>query len=491
MCSPSSPPAPDPIATAQAQANINKDAIATSARFNRTNQNTPYGSLTYSGTAGEADDTLTTSLSPELMNLLNGQLGISQGLTDQSLNRLGGIPSENFTLDGAPSVRAGAYAPIADSFDKGRALQYDIGDAGQIQKSLGPSGQIQTGVNLNGLPQIGTNFGDQLTQASDAAYNSQARYLDPQFQRQEQAMQSQLAAQGITQGSEAYNDAIKQFSENKDRSYQGARDSAFLAGTGLQNQLFGQNVTARQQGVSEQFGLGDFRNQAQNQQFGQNLAAGQFGNDAQQQLFAQLAAQQQAYNQTAGQDYAQNMGAAQFGNDANMLKFQQNNTLRDQDLQNRQNYINENVLARNQNFNELAAFLNGSPVSPNTPLQFQGPTNYQAAQGSPDAVGLAAGNYSAAQQAKGGILGGLFSGLGALGGAGIIAACWVAREVYGVENMDWVRFRGWLFNKAPTWFCALYIKHGERFAEWLRDKPRIKAVIRRWMDARIKGSHNG
>jgi hypothetical protein len=63
--------------------------------------------------------------------------------------------------------------------------------------------------------------------------------------------------------------------------------------------------------------------------------------------------------------------------------------------------------------------------------------------------------------------------------------CWVAREVYGVENPKWVLFREWLFSKAPAWFRNLYIKYGERFAEFISNKPKLKSLIRRWMDSRI------
>ena len=61
----------------------------------------------------------------------------------------------------------------------------------------------------------------------------------------------------------------------------------------------------------------------------------------------------------------------------------------------------------------------------------------------------------------------------------------MAREVYGVENPKWVLFREWLFSKAPEWFRNLYIKYGERFAEFISNKPKLKSLIRRWMDSRI------
>ena len=63
--------------------------------------------------------------------------------------------------------------------------------------------------------------------------------------------------------------------------------------------------------------------------------------------------------------------------------------------------------------------------------------------------------------------------------------CWVAREVYGETNPRWMMFREWLVMKSPSWFKKLYFKHGEGFAAWLKNKPRIKNLIRKWMDSRI------
>ena len=71
-------------------------------------------------------------------------------------------------------------------------------------------------------------------------------------------------------------------------------------------------------------------------------------------------------------------------------------------------------------------------------------------------------------------------------GAAAIGACWVAREVYGVQNPKWIMFRTWLLNDAPSWFRNLYINHGERFARFISNKPVLKAIIRKWMNTRIK-----
>ena len=91
--------------------------------------------------------------------------------------------------------------------------------------------------------------------------------------------------------------------------------------------------------------------------------------------------------------------------------------------------------------------------------------------------------YGANVAADAAIKGGLYQGIGsAIGGL-----CWVAREVYGPLNPQWLQFREWMLSEAPNWFYHLFLKFGERFANWISDKPRIKAIIRRWMDTKIRG----
>lgn len=69
--------------------------------------------------------------------------------------------------------------------------------------------------------------------------------------------------------------------------------------------------------------------------------------------------------------------------------------------------------------------------------------------------------------------------------------CWVAREVYGIENPKWKLFRHWMLTKAPKWFRNLYIKYGIQFAEFLKGKDNTKSIIRWWMDGRINAMFGG
>lgn len=123
-----------------------------------------------------------------------------------------------------------------------------------------------------------------------------------------------------------------------------------------------------------------------------------------------------------------------------------------------------------------------------------GPTLYNPAQGAEFMANQSsmlnsynAATYGADQAMMGSIIGGVAGGLGALGGGYLSRpACWVAREVYGSHNPRWVMFRHWMLNISPFWFRAVYLNFGERFAKFIKNKPRLKARIRKWMDSKIQ-----
>lgn len=76
------------------------------------------------------------------------------------------------------------------------------------------------------------------------------------------------------------------------------------------------------------------------------------------------------------------------------------------------------------------------------------------------------------------------SAMGNIAGA-LIGLCWVAREVYGVDNPRWIEFRHWVIHKSPNWLFKLYLNYGEKFAHFISNKPFIKKLIRKWMDTKI------
>jgi len=74
-----------------------------------------------------------------------------------------------------------------------------------------------------------------------------------------------------------------------------------------------------------------------------------------------------------------------------------------------------------------------------------------------------------------GNLGSSYAGFG-LGG------CFVARECIPDQ---WEAFYFWKELVGPKWFKSLYDSNAEKFAKWLKDKPKAKKLVANWMIARI------
>jgi hypothetical protein len=93
-------------------------------------------------------------------------------------------------------------------------------------------------------------------------------------------------------------------------------------------------------------------------------------------------------------------------------------------------------------------------------------------------------NKAAQAQVSAGKAAGVGSAVGGIAtGIGLaLALCWVAREVYGKEDIRWTIFRQWIYTEAPEWLFKLYAKHGEKFAEYISNKPFIKRIVKCAMD---------
>jgi hypothetical protein len=100
--------------------------------------------------------------------------------------------------------------------------------------------------------------------------------------------------------------------------------------------------------------------------------------------------------------------------------------------------------------------------------------------------GMGGGMMGGGGMGGGGMGGGMMGGGGGMGGGGMGGGmggmCWVAREVYGVDDPRWLVFRDWLLTDAPGWLCDAYIARGEAFAAWIHDKPVVKRGLRALMD---------
>jgi len=185
---PQAPAAPDPAKTAAAQATANKETAVAQYGLNATNQVTPQGSLSYKQIGTWSDGTprfeATTAYSPEQQSLYNKSL-VTQG-------------------------------NLAD---------------------IGTSQSAKIGELLNKPLDLNTATENKIDELGRAR-------LDPQFAREGAALDTSLINKGIRPGSQAWNDAHTQFSQQKNDAY----NQLYLSGRGQGAQ---EALTQRNQPINE------------------------------------------------------------------------------------------------------------------------------------------------------------------------------------------------------------------------------------------------
>jgi len=92
-------------------------------------------------------------------------------------------------------------------------------------------------------PQAGQMDYDSLNPFIDAAYNQSMQRLSPQFEQQSDRFDQQMVNRGIGVDSEAYGEAKQRLDFNQNDARSSAAFNAMGFGTGVQNQMFGQDAT--------------------------------------------------------------------------------------------------------------------------------------------------------------------------------------------------------------------------------------------------------
>lgn len=421
--SPKAPAAPDPNVVAGAQTQQNVQTAIANAALNRVNQNTPWGSLTYTQTGTDANGipqyTQNISLSPEQQRLMQSNDYVNQGLANLSMNHL------NKVFDAMEPNQTYAGAPAQVTNVGGTRVQTPW-DAGNISRGIQSAdipfitqanyGKIQDDLDLSNVPGLvgGDKLAEDLATQRDALYRQQTAFLDPQWKQDQSDLENKLIQQGIAQNSDAWNRAIGDFSRNKEFSYGNARNQAITGGGAEQSRLFGLGLAANQNAYNQALGSGQFHNTAQQQGFGQSLSNAQLNNAARAQQFAENAAKAQFGNSAQQQMYDQLMRSQGTQFDQNLANANLQN-------QGRNQYINESNYLRNQPLNELTAIRSGAQV---TSPQFSGIP--QALVGNTDITGAynnqyqgQLANYNARVAGNNALTGGLFGlGAAALGAPG-------------------------------------------------------------------------
>lgn len=251
----SPPPAPDYAGAAQATAQGNLEATRAATEANRINQYTPYGSLTYSRDPNAATPdsgwSQHVNLNETGQKLLDYQNNAALGLgeqTGQALSRVGDSLSQPF----------------------------DYGSVGDVQ---------------------------------NAAQKSITDRLDPMWNQREEQSRTRLIQQGLQPGTEAYDNAMREFNVGRNDAYQ----QAVMAGINTMPQTYQMAQALRSQPLNELNALrtgSQVTNPTFNQVPQQQTTAGANMLGAAQ---AGYGAQMDAYNANVGQNNAMMGGLFSLG----------------------------------------------------------------------------------------------------------------------------------------------------------------------------------
>lgn len=302
MSKPSAPAAPDLVGAAQQTGQSNIQAAIAQALLGHVNQVTPFGTQTWSQgspSSGATSSNPGSSPSPSASPNFDGGGGTgllaSSGNTFHASNlgsTIGGALEGSIfpggttpgqlggplgtLLNPKPTTPTSPTAPSGGTTDLSSLPQFtetttlspqqqaifdaQQGTQGTTARAAGQiAGNINTSpLDFSGAPAMpsGADQATQLKNVQDALYARQSQYLDPQFAKSQDQLNTQLANQGFQTGdagvsNSAGTGAQDSFNMAKQKAYADARDSAV---TGASNQLVQNTNTAlaqRQQAISE------------------------------------------------------------------------------------------------------------------------------------------------------------------------------------------------------------------------------------------------
>jgi hypothetical protein len=202
----SAPAAPNPGATAAAQAAANKEAVRESALVNQIGTEGPWGRTYYAGDIGSPERRQVTELNDTGQQTFDNQQQIGNTLSGYGQQLAGEVakgPSQ-FSLDGLPS------APWEQDLAAGAKA------------------------------------------VEDATYQRGADLMRPEFDRQQEALRTQLANQGLTEGSEAYTTEMNRMTDSQNRALSDLSLASVGAGRAEQSRLFSLGSAGRSQALGEQ-----------------------------------------------------------------------------------------------------------------------------------------------------------------------------------------------------------------------------------------------
>ena len=225
----SSPDAPPPVdygAIGQQQQAANVEAARVGARLARPDLVTPYSTTTFRESA--PDQYLgTTTLTPEYERLRGGEAAIQQGLMGLTAQRLLDVPTSPFTTEGMTAEPS--------------QFQYS---------SVGAQPEYSTEAATYQLPGY-SDLNTYTTNAADEFFNRAMARLNPQFDRAQRGLRTQLINSGIPEGSDAYNEEMRLFNQGRTDAQADLASQAVFQGQTLQSNMMANILTGRGQQLGE------------------------------------------------------------------------------------------------------------------------------------------------------------------------------------------------------------------------------------------------
>lgn len=264
------PDTPDYAGAATATAEGNLEAAKYATQANRANQYTPWGNLTWTN-----DRQFNQSAYDAAMDSYNQQLAAYNSQTQAPMdgqnytnpNDYGYMgpwqTSQNRTATAPTMPNAQDYYTGGDNWTQTITLSPEMqslldqqnklqqGLFGAQDAALGRVNQTMgQGFDLSSLPSAGSVYDPTL--ATNNAADLIMQRMNPDLDRQGEALRAQLANQGITQGSAAYANAMNQFGKQRNDALTQAQLQGIQLGMQQQGLQFNQSQQGRQQALAEQ-----------------------------------------------------------------------------------------------------------------------------------------------------------------------------------------------------------------------------------------------
>ena len=324
-----------------------REMFEANAEYNRLNQYTPYGSVEYSG---PNNNIVTQTMSPEMLALMNQQLGMRGGAMANLMSQYGWGPMDlqNPSSGGGGGGTGGGGAPagggdpyaniIAGLPEFGQNLpdlyagQYetnpnlDLGSLNQVDYNLnlGSLYPAEYGLDLGSLQQVPGegDLGALRGNIENALFERSRNLLDPVYNEQQQRLEETYANRGMPVGTEERTDQFDLFNQSRERAYQQAANEAVIGGGQEMSRQIADSLGIRQDQLSGLLANANLGLAGRGQGLQELLSSANLGMQGRQQTLSERLAQlgatsglnQQLFQQALGgrgQLFGEQMGGRQ------------------------------------------------------------------------------------------------------------------------------------------------------------------------------------